>query len=374
VARGGRRAVFHCAACGARLTAPVLRVPLPDHGTAPDHGEIPPGMAPGTYAVDDIPDPRGTLVLAPGDVHNARLVIEKVRDDPPDHGCVGIGSRPNLACASCGAEVGTRIDDCGRWQETRLAPAAVRPREVETREADDPCPWDPAADEILGGAPWRPDGRWDRVWFGRLAAGAADVLARSGGGPLLLAEDAADPVRQLLEVALRGTGHAAAVHRLPSPRGRTAAEWRLAASTAGLAPAALAGPPRRPVAVCDLVGPGRSFTAAIGELGRWCADEGVRLGEVRVLGLVPLARTDPAPWPWRDRRVPWTRAASSGLTLTAVPLDKRVWDRLARGRPVEYVHAYGRLDGRRDIAGSLRRRGRTDEPWPGALAAELDRW
>ncbi|GLZ13817.1 hypothetical protein Acsp04_40520 [Actinomadura sp. NBRC 104425] len=210
------------------------------------------------------------------------------------------------------------------------------------------------------------------MWFGRLAAGTAGVPARSGGGPLLLAEDAAGPVRQLLEVALRGTGHAAAVHRLPTLRGCTAAEWRLAAAAAGLTPAALAGPPRRPVAVCDLVGPGRSFTAATGELGRWCAEEGVRLGEVRVLGLVPLARTDPAPWPWRDRRVPWTRAASSALTLTAVPLDKRVWDWLARGRPVEYVYAYGRLDGRWDIARSLRRRGRADEPWLSALIDVLD--
>ncbi|GAA4067809.1 hypothetical protein [Actinomadura miaoliensis] len=369
-----RRTVFHCAACGARLSAPVLRVPLPNHGITPDHFEIPLGMAPGTYAVDDTRyGPPGTFVLAPGDVHNTRVMIEKIRDEPPEYGCLGIGAGPNLACASCGAEVGTRVDDCQAWQETRLAPAAVRTRETEVREADDPYPWDPMADEILGSAPWKPDGRWDWVWFGRLAAGTADVLARSGGGPLLLAEEAAEPVRQLLDVVLRGTGHASAVHRLPSPRGRTAAEWRLTASTAGLTPAALAGTPRRPVAICDLVGPDRSFTAATGELGRWCAEEGVRLGEVRVLGLVPLARIDPEPWPWRDRRVAWTPAASSGLTVTAVPLDKRVWDWLARGRPVEYVHAYGRWHGRRGIARSLMRRPRADEPWLSALIDELGR-
>jgi hypothetical protein len=85
-------------------------------------------MEAGTYAVDphesyDFPDVRGTYLLAPGDVHGTRFVIENCGD-----GCIGFAPERggNLACAACGTMVGSRMDACGAWQFTRLLPVAVR--------------------------------------------------------------------------------------------------------------------------------------------------------------------------------------------------------------------------------------------------------
>jgi hypothetical protein len=66
--------------------------------------------------------PSGTVVLAPGDTRGTRLVLERAAGY-----CRGIDGRdgPNLACLGCGLPVGTRIDDCGHWQEVRLLPQAV---------------------------------------------------------------------------------------------------------------------------------------------------------------------------------------------------------------------------------------------------------
>lgn len=105
----------------------------------------PPRMPTGTYAIDDdpfgppyvpvdahpvhhtvhVPDgPRGTFVLAPGDVRSTTAV----RDARRRQGCCGPGgmSGANLACAGCGREVAAEVADCWTVQEVRLYPDAVR--------------------------------------------------------------------------------------------------------------------------------------------------------------------------------------------------------------------------------------------------------
>jgi hypothetical protein len=149
-AGGASLAVFGCAGCGAVLTAAVSEVALPIH-LADTHWETlhPPLLEAGSYAVDPARSgppwsqcdeveaaergwfapfgalsdgPSDTVLLAPGDVHGTRLILERAAGY-----CMGIDGRdgPNLACLGCDRPVGTRVDDCGCWQVVRLDPRAV---------------------------------------------------------------------------------------------------------------------------------------------------------------------------------------------------------------------------------------------------------
>lgn len=213
--------VFHCAACGGALTGPLSRVPLPmERWLRPPHDSEPTAvtlMQPGDYAVD--PEPygsggiRGTSLMAPGEVR-ARLVPAAC-----EIGCLGIHGyrRPNMACVQCGAPIGSRVDDCQAWQEARLHPGAVR---AERAEQDVPGREGEGGhgvrgvDEVRGRAPFEDGGAADWLWFGRLAIGAAGVLARSGGLPVRFGERAA-PLRDFLSGALSG----GASERLLKPSG-----------------------------------------------------------------------------------------------------------------------------------------------------------
>jgi hypothetical protein len=127
------------------LSVPVVRAALPAEAATPDAMPegvpCPPRMASGTYAVDDEPfgppyvpagdgryrvpgGPRGTFVLAPGDVLGTAPVSEPARRS----GCCGPAGMdgPNLRCAGCGVQVGAEVADCWTWQEVRLYPDVVR--------------------------------------------------------------------------------------------------------------------------------------------------------------------------------------------------------------------------------------------------------
>src|SRR5688572_24512214 len=66
--------------------------------------------------------PRGTVVVALGDVRGTALIPERNAG-----GCCGLAGRdgPNLACVRCGKPVATLIYDCGAWQAVWLDPRAV---------------------------------------------------------------------------------------------------------------------------------------------------------------------------------------------------------------------------------------------------------
>ncbi|MFB4318606.1 hypothetical protein [Actinomadura sp. 21ATH] len=325
--------VLCCAACGTALTGPVRHVPMPEESRlSPPHFSVPvaaPLMAPGAYAVD--PEPygdarvRGTYVLAPGEVRG-RLILERC-----EIGCLGIhGYRaPNVACAECGAEVGSRTDDCAAWQETRLYPGMVRAERVDEHvpERD--------VDEVLGSAPFQDGGGADWLWFARLAIGAAAVLARSGGRPLRFGERAA-PVRDFLAGALQGTAAEGLVD--------------------GRAPGGFA--------FCDL---------AAGEPER--PD-----GAARLLALVPR-RTgerdapdgfEPVPV---DRRVWAYLAGDPGRTARTrwrpglAALAHR--DEPDHRASAAEIRAEGRFHGRLDLGRVLARRPERAEPWLAALREEL---
>ncbi|GHG53845.1 hypothetical protein [Streptomyces griseocarneus] len=203
--------IFACAGCGAVLTAPVSRIALPVHARqAYGHELLPALMEPGTYAVD--PEPSGppwrpwseigvdeaeargvfapvtslsfgapgAVVVAPGDTRGTVLIPERC-----DGYCMGPDGRdgPNLACARCGQEVATRIDDCSYWQAVWLAPHAVvrRPADGPAHGTDD---GETPAEEWQGTPPVEPSGAWSLRWEAAAGAALAHLLAASGGAPV----------------------------------------------------------------------------------------------------------------------------------------------------------------------------------------------
>lgn len=160
--------MFVCAGCGAPLSASVREVPYPDEPCTFGHGpELPPNrMQPGTYSsrcypprrwepgprrLRELPprDPEGAhYVLAPGDGRGTALIIPRCHI-----GCWGLDGRdgPNLACSRCAAEVGFRLDDCLRWQETLLIASAVRVVDASDQERS-AAPCAPPYPEILTAA------------------------------------------------------------------------------------------------------------------------------------------------------------------------------------------------------------------------------
>ncbi|MEU3770632.1 hypothetical protein AB0E55_36700 [Amycolatopsis keratiniphila] len=211
---------------------PVTRVALPVHAhNSYGHALLPPLMRAGTYAVDPEPfgppwrawdeseaearrlfapvfllsdGPAGSIVVAPGDTRGTVLIPERC-----DGYCYGVDGRsgPNLACASCGLEVGTRIDDCSRWQEVRFAPDSVRFEPSEESLADD---W-----IIEGLPPVEPSGAWSPYWEAAVGDALAHLFAVSGAGRspwrMVLSPRSSAPLSPCLRPARRaGTWHSRA--------------------------------------------------------------------------------------------------------------------------------------------------------------------
>ena len=198
--------VFACAGCGAVLTVPVSQVALPVHahqvyGNGCSLGTL---MEPGTFAVDparhgpaSLQGVGGAIVLAPGDVHGAVLVLGL------DGFCCGQDGRdgPNLNCARCGRPVATRVDDCSLWQATWLDPNAVR-------RIDDAGPprivdWATLIGQRPGTPPVLPTGWWEPMWTAAVAASLAHLVAASGGAPITVPDGlVAATFRRALECLL----------------------------------------------------------------------------------------------------------------------------------------------------------------------------
>ncbi|MFF5125529.1 hypothetical protein ACFY41_01120 [Streptomyces syringium] len=221
--------VFACARCDAVLTAPVTRIALPVHARhSYGHDLLPPLMDPGTYAVDPEPSgppwrpwneiaadeaeargifapvhtlsfgPPGAIVVAPGDTRGTVLIPERC-----DGYCMGLDGRdgPNLACAHCGQEVATRIDDCSYWQAVWLVPHAVRRLTADgpTRPAVD---WETLAQQ-QGTPPIEPPGVWSPRWEAAIGAALAYLLAASEGAPVAVPDGLAmDVFGRVLDVLL----------------------------------------------------------------------------------------------------------------------------------------------------------------------------
>jgi hypothetical protein len=203
--------VFTCAECGAALTAPVSRVVHPSYARSiyGNGVSMPVLMAEGTYSVDAEPfgppwrkwneiddgyaeavgvfapvhalscGTPGPILLAPGDAHGTVLIPER-----NDGFCCGLDGRdgPNLACAGCRQEVGTRIDDCSLWQATWLEPSAVR--RVPIGPARPVADWESLAEERHSTPPISADGRWNPRWEATVAVTLAHLVAASGGSPV----------------------------------------------------------------------------------------------------------------------------------------------------------------------------------------------
>jgi len=220
--------VFVCAGCGAVLTAPVLRVALPVHAHHRyGHELLPALMEAGTYAVDPEPSgppwrqwgelgadeaeargvfapvhalsfgARGAIAVAPGDTRGTVLIPERC-----DGYCLGLDGRdgPNLACAQCGQEVATRIDDCSLWQAVWFAPHAVHRLRVDGpgRRA---VGWEALARE--GPPPVEPSGGWSPWWVAAVGAALAHLLVASAGTPVAVPDGlVADTFGRALQILL----------------------------------------------------------------------------------------------------------------------------------------------------------------------------
>jgi hypothetical protein len=116
---------FACRRCGTRLTAEVVRIPLPARITEePPGGDafLPPLIprAACTPAAE-----RDEILLNPDDI----VGIEPHPDLGRRNGCCGLDGLdgPNLICAGCGAEVATKQVDCWTQPLVTLLASAVRP-------------------------------------------------------------------------------------------------------------------------------------------------------------------------------------------------------------------------------------------------------
>ncbi|WP_214107060.1 hypothetical protein [Acrocarpospora catenulata] len=220
-------AVFACAGCGAVLTAPLSQVALPVH-THQRYGHelLPALMEPGTYAVN--PEhfgpprrpweeiraedaeargvyapvhalshgPAGAVAVAPGDVRGTVLIPERCEGY-----CLGLdgGTGPNLACAQCGRDVATRIDDCTYWQVVWLDPRAVCRVDAVEGPARRVLSWE----ELPETPPVEPEGWWSAVWEAAVAVASAHVLAASDGRRVVVpAGLLADVFRPVLDALL----------------------------------------------------------------------------------------------------------------------------------------------------------------------------
>ena len=113
-----------CARCGKRLTAAIAETAPPAPATEETRGthqSLPARMTSGTYAVS--PEMNG-FVLNPDDVKST----EPHPDPRRRNGCCGLDglNGPNLVCARCGAEIGTKQSDCWTQQQVVMLPEAVK--------------------------------------------------------------------------------------------------------------------------------------------------------------------------------------------------------------------------------------------------------
>ena len=112
-----------CGRCGKRLTDAITETPLPAPATEETRGTrefLPARMTSGTYAASL---EMNGFVLNPDDVKSTDLHPDPHRQG----GCCGLDglNGPNLICARCGAEIGTKESDCWTQQQVVMLPEAV---------------------------------------------------------------------------------------------------------------------------------------------------------------------------------------------------------------------------------------------------------
>lgn len=279
---------FACGRCGAVLTAPVSRVALPAYArlTYGNGRHMPVLMESGTYAVDPEPfgppwrqwseiyegeaEARGVfapvyalsfgapghIVLAPGDAHGTVLIPER-----NEGFCCGLDGRdgPNLACACCGQEVATRIDDCSLWQATWLEPTAAR--RVPAGPARPILAWQTLAEERRSTSPVEANGSWSPRWETAASVTLARLVAASDGSPVTVPGGLlADIFRRSLDALLPPGAPASAQpwldrdYPLPIPP-RTSPWSRSTRRPASHGPRPPASPPRRSRRTCGCTSP-----------------------------------------------------------------------------------------------------------------------
>lgn len=345
--------VFGCAGCGGELTGGVSRVALPVHAHQRwGHELLPALMAAGTYAVD--PEPggppwrpwqelapgeaaaggvyapesalslgqAGAVVVAPGDTRGTVFIPARL-----DGYCYGVDGRdgPNLACAQCGSEVGTRVDDCGSWQAVRFEAGAVR-----RLSGEEPVPaagWDAMLGE--GTPPVEQPGWWSPLWEAAAGVALAHVLALSEGRPVSARGRLGDYFGPVLEDLLPDSEEA----------GRTR-ELVLAGPGLGtVRPGALALVPRHPVTGETWRPPGGQPAVPLAaEVWTWLAFSRGTAVPTPVTGGLPAGVLLDYPLP-RHPGLPFRPDRRVFLrTLARLPAVRRPWaracyDRVRKGWP-----------------------------------------
>ncbi|MFD6417054.1 hypothetical protein [Streptomyces sp. NPDC060194] len=253
--------VFICRGCGAELTAPVSQVPLPAHARQSfgNGVRLPVLMEPGTFAVDPevgalpfrsygelrpsaaaglgpyalVPVVSGgvhlEVVVAPGDARNTVLVPERAGG----YCCGPAGADgPNMACASCGLPVASRVDDCSLWQAVWLAPDAVRCRRVDAPEPAlrswaelvEEGGYTPPFEPFTSWGDWgaeRPFWSWSPRWEAAAGVALAHLVAASQGRSVTVPDGLCTEVFRRALDALLPSGPAR--RAVPAGPGRTVA-------------------------------------------------------------------------------------------------------------------------------------------------------
>ncbi|MEV0584650.1 hypothetical protein [Nonomuraea sp. NPDC050310] len=136
-------------------------------------------MEPGTYAVDPHTSRSpGEIVITPGDLRGTVMIPANC-----EAGCCGPGDfgHLNTACARCGNQVATRVDDCGQWQCTWLHPSAVR---AVMGPEPAPAPWHRLRELHPGIPAVDLDGVHHPMWAAAIGESLAHLLAASHGTPI----------------------------------------------------------------------------------------------------------------------------------------------------------------------------------------------
>lgn len=304
-------------------------------------------MDPGTCAVD--PSEYGSLgrvntyVLASGDVAGTRFLYDKCED-----GCIGISAwtEPNLACVGCGAGVAWRTDACGGWQATRLDPSAVCSVSVSVPERSAlataatpgivPFAWEAASVGFLGAGPG--DGSFERdrlLWYERVVACIARLLAASAGGPVLAVGPTARLLASMCASTLEGAGHQGAFQRVEHVR---------AAGDLGVR--RLLAPAEGQEAIRTLsLWSAEASPAPMIRAATWLRDRISQLGvpapTIALNSVVPVAAD--ASDPTAEDGI---RTIRDGWTVNLVPMDEPVWRYLSRVGGADRLLAGTRWHGR----------------------------
>lgn len=304
--------ILLCERCGTPLSTPVRRVPPPLARVRPSTRRWFARRIPyGCYVADT-----HAYLLSPSNVENTLLL--NGRGSGRCCGTAGL----NRICRGCGKLVASLVDDCCDWQEIAFLRdmVTVVPGPPEDAAVESPAPGVAFGDWTATALSTSTD---ETSWFvhQELATLALNVFHWADPGRTFLAEGPAEFLRDHWHSRNHRPRNEDGIGRMPAVRDAT--RWRAAAARAGLTPEILVST----ITIVDVAGRSAPFSRGLALFHDWCAEEGVPLDGLRVLGIVP-GEVEPGSgwWEW-DHRTEWVGDLPPSAVHT-VTLDAVLWSTL----------------------------------------------